>query len=248
MEDGVKFIFKTLLKVPIIITVCYIIMNFFFFAFIYFKCLGISYVVMQTAVENNYIPNVELRMLCQYMNTLNDIPFISGNGLGVDYASADGKPQVGVVIAQDVNNVYTAFWNGAEIRYWRPGLESGGQGTTTVPSNIVDATLRRQYGASVNVGVVCNYHIIWPLRYDQTVAGGHVGGFNNLGGGGAAGGGITAQALNTGMANPLINTAGSGRGGGILGLNGVTGSNARYDLVMVYNVPGLHYYPDIVNY
>ena len=51
MSDEVKFIFKTLLKVPVIIVVSFLILNIFAFFFIYFKVLGLSYVVMQTAVK-----------------------------------------------------------------------------------------------------------------------------------------------------------------------------------------------------
>ncbi len=70
MEGGVKFIFKTLLKVPIIIMVSFAIFNVFAFSLSYFKILGISYVALQTAVENNYIPKAEYRTLLSYMDTL----------------------------------------------------------------------------------------------------------------------------------------------------------------------------------
>ena len=54
MTDGVKFIFKTLIKVPVYIVAAFGIFNIFAFCFIYFRLLGVSYVVQQTAIENTY--------------------------------------------------------------------------------------------------------------------------------------------------------------------------------------------------
>lgn len=71
MDGTVKFIFKTLIKVPIYILVSYLIFNIFAFGLSYFKMLGLSYVAMQTAVENNFIPDTEKASLENYMqNTL----------------------------------------------------------------------------------------------------------------------------------------------------------------------------------
>ena len=65
-----KFIFKTLIKVPIIIVISYLIFNLFAFTVSYFRLLGLSYVVMQTAIENNYVPNSEQTILNNYGNSL----------------------------------------------------------------------------------------------------------------------------------------------------------------------------------
>lgn len=77
MGDSVKFIFKTLIKVPVIICVSYLIFNIFAFTFSYFRLMGLSYVVLQTAVENNYIPydgslegDSEGSILLRYLNSL----------------------------------------------------------------------------------------------------------------------------------------------------------------------------------
>lgn len=63
MSDSVKFIFKTLIKIPCIIALIYFIANIFFFSLFYFKFLGVSYSVMNTGMENNYIPPTELSIL-----------------------------------------------------------------------------------------------------------------------------------------------------------------------------------------
>lgn len=68
MSDEIKFIFKTLIKVPCIIFVAFFILNVFSFFFIYFKALGMSYVVMQTAAENNYLPPSELTQIVTSLN------------------------------------------------------------------------------------------------------------------------------------------------------------------------------------
>ena len=84
MSDEVKFIFKTLFKVPVIIFVSFFILNIFAFFFIYFKVLGASYVVMQTAVENNYLPRAELNQLVNYVCDWNSIPMVSNAGIVID--------------------------------------------------------------------------------------------------------------------------------------------------------------------
>lgn len=70
MSDSVKFIFKTLIKVPVIIVISYLILNIFAFTVSYFKLLSFSYVVMITAAENNYIPLDEQTMLENYSREL----------------------------------------------------------------------------------------------------------------------------------------------------------------------------------
>lgn len=75
MSDSVKFIFKTLIKVPCIIFVAYLVLNIFAFCFTYFRMLGFSYVVMQTAVENNYLPTNEYTQLNNYLNSISNTAF-----------------------------------------------------------------------------------------------------------------------------------------------------------------------------
>ena len=56
MGDSVKFIFKTLIKVPVIVMVSFIIFNIFSWTISYFKLVGASYTIMQVGMENNFIP------------------------------------------------------------------------------------------------------------------------------------------------------------------------------------------------
>jgi len=67
MSETVKFIFKCLIKVPVIILVSFAIFNIFAFWVSSNKMIGLSYTVQQVAVENNYIPASERSSLENYM-------------------------------------------------------------------------------------------------------------------------------------------------------------------------------------
>ena len=72
----------TLIKVPVYIMVAFFIFNLFAFTFIYFKMLGISYIVQQTAIENNYLPKNEVRTIANYMNNeLGKISMVENAGI-----------------------------------------------------------------------------------------------------------------------------------------------------------------------
>lgn len=146
MEDGVKFIFKTLIKVPVIIFFSFFVFNILAFFFMYFKMLGASYVVMQTAVENNYLPAQEAQTLYEFVNTFNDIEMVE---------------DASVVIAADL---------GTDGSYYNIRTMSDVTDTSALYGD-ADARKRRQYGSTVTVGVTCNYTLIWPLDYRATTAG-----------------------------------------------------------------------------
>ena len=70
MADSVKFIFKTLVKVPVIIMVSFLIFNVFSWTISYFKLVGASFTVMQVGMENNYIPAEEEAAINSYLSSL----------------------------------------------------------------------------------------------------------------------------------------------------------------------------------
>lgn len=88
MSNFVSTVFRVIIKVPIIVIVCYVIYNVFGFGLSYFKMLGLSYVALQTAVENNYIPPSEERTLKKYMENemetgiLQNVEFTPNTALG----------------------------------------------------------------------------------------------------------------------------------------------------------------------
>ena len=143
MTDGVKFIFKTLIKVPIIIFVSYFIFNIFVFCFTYFRMLGFSYVVMQTAVENNYLPTDEYTQLNAYLTSISNSEFIeAGSAKIVVNAPAESE----YYIPYD-----TGYTDGIEPAYG-------------------SVYSKRQYGKPVRVGVIYKFRMVWPLMPHQQVA------------------------------------------------------------------------------
>lgn len=108
MNESVKFIFKTLIKVPIMILVCYTVFNVFMFGMSYFKLLGLSYVTMQTAVENNFVPEEERTTLSNYMagsletEILQNVDFTSGTEFN--------KQQYGEPVTVGVSAHYKFLW------------------------------------------------------------------------------------------------------------------------------------------
>ena len=84
MTGTVKSIFKTLVKVPVTIIVAYFIINLVLFSYFYFRFAGVSYVIMQTAMENNYIPETEDKIIKQ---AIRDIVYHKDEN-GVEYPSS----------------------------------------------------------------------------------------------------------------------------------------------------------------
>lgn len=120
MSDSVKFIFKTLFKVPCYILVAYALLNAFAFTYTYFRALGFSYVVMQTAVENNYLPAQELGQLNAYLATLDNAMMVENAHLVLneptdsDYVAgipvATTRRQYGAPVRVGVSLDYVFMW------------------------------------------------------------------------------------------------------------------------------------------
>lgn len=140
MSDDVKFIFKTLIKVPVIIFESYLIFNLFCFMFIFFKTLGIQYVVMQTVVENNYIPASDLTKLEDYLGDLEQIQFVlpqdnDGNKTEI-ITDGNVRTQYGNVKEVGVRVVYEFQWplmpneqkqSGVAVDGLNPGSSGGSE-------------------------------------------------------------------------------------------------------------------------
>lgn len=113
MEDTVKFIFKTLIKVPVVIAVCYFFINVFGFAASYFKVQGLAYSAMQVGLVNNYIPTNEYNTLTNYMDSmesyvLSDIDFTDATQTATGSGSGNraGKVQYGNEITVGIKANY----------------------------------------------------------------------------------------------------------------------------------------------
>lgn len=70
MSDGVKFIFKTLIKVPFIICVSFFIFNIFAFTVSYFRIVGASNTLQQAIMDNNYLVPSDKDTFDTYVNNL----------------------------------------------------------------------------------------------------------------------------------------------------------------------------------
>lgn len=101
-------IFKTLIKVPIIIIVCFAIFNVFAFSLTYMKMMGMSYVALQTAMDNNYMPmggeGGKLGIYLQNMNNgvMSNTGFTSG--------TTKIKQQYGEEVTVGVQTDYKFIW------------------------------------------------------------------------------------------------------------------------------------------
>lgn len=154
MEGGVKFIFKTLIKVPIYIYAAFLVFNVFAFCFIYFKMLGFSYLVQQTAVENNYIPAEQLNSFADYLTDFdNSIAMVENCNIII----SDKYDETAKTNSMDTLALRRAA-SGSGVKY-------------TVSTTKSDALRKKQYGADVTVGVTCNYVWVWPLDYRNTTTG-----------------------------------------------------------------------------
>lgn len=160
MSDSVKFIFKSLIKVPIIIFIAFFIINLFSFFFLYFKMLGISYVVMETTVENNFLPTTETDALLNYMETVSRISCVN---------------DAGIVIKDETGNSAEYITGKTGHAVYR---EDGTKIVSNYQSYGTGALKRQQYGSSQTVGVYCEFTIMWPLTQAETINGGEVIGYD----------------------------------------------------------------------
>ena len=148
--------------------------------------LGVSYVVMQTAVENNYLPQSELSKLYAYIQEMdNDIEMIENADIivGVDSSLNEG------------DDGYYIF--------------TGGNFSSALGEG--DARKKVQYGKSVTVGVTCDYVFIWPLDYRRDTE---------------AEDRVEYQPISDEMI--------------------ANGGKSNNNISIVYTVPGLKYYPDLL--
>jgi hypothetical protein len=175
MSDGVKFVFKTLFKVPIFILAAYFLMNIFGLVTTYFKVQGVEYGLENIVTENNYISTSDLEKLMpqlwalgysydeatstwQKIAYVDEVGFVvqdpsTGDLVNVPLASplTSSAAQAAQQATSDVNSVYTAATGNADR----------------------SPMTRTQYGTSKVIGYYAQYVIIWPLTvYTDTTNGG----------------------------------------------------------------------------
>lgn len=162
MQDGVKFIFKTLIKVPIIILVVYAIFNLFAFSFSYFRLLGFSYVAMQTTVENNYIPESEYNTLNNYLQSL-DTAVLDTPRLECNSGSGNHKVQYGTPVTVTVSAHYRFIWPLMPAEQTTSGVAADGFDNSGASGNwLTDSQLdaaRDAYESNPQNNIVISYTV-----------------------------------------------------------------------------------------
>jgi len=216
MQDGVKFIFKTLFKVPVFIFASFFVFNVIVFFLTYFKMLGFSYVVMQTAVENNYLPQEELNMLADYAASLNNTA--QTNTCVITWYNDNEVEGAGNYMhTDDVKYAYDE--DTGTYGY----IQGNADYASAMGDTYGDASKKKQYGRVSKVGCSCEYEIIWPLGYTEQMQEERVAGF------GGTGGTLRGQAELEQMREDQQH-------------------KVTIPIRIVYSVPGLKYYPDLINY
>lgn len=140
-ESSVASIFKTLIKVPIVIVVSYVILNIFAFALSYFRILGASYSLQQIIMENNYLPEQEANSFAEYLDSL----------------ETDFLTDISAVVYTDIDP--TLSYTGRE--------PDGSMVKSTTYAGVIGNNARVQYGNTASVGVISNFKALFPFRYDQ---------------------------------------------------------------------------------
>lgn len=166
MADNVKFIFKTLIKVPVLIFVMYGVFNLFAFSYSYFRVLGISYVAMQTAIENNYLPSQELNTLNSYLQTL-ETSVLDNVSVTCDTDISVGgiqnkKVQYGTPIKVTVSAHYRFLWPLLPTEQVDNGIAASGLDGPNSGSTLSDdqlEELRNEYAENPNNNIVITYTI-----------------------------------------------------------------------------------------
>lgn len=162
MSDTVKFIFKTLLRVPILIIVAYVIFNIFVFGLSYFKMLGLSYVALQTAVENNYIPPEERTSLERYMQDELQTEILQNVSFTPDsFVTPDSRVQYGNTVTIGVQAHYKFLWplQPKEQFEGNEGVEGwSGSNNPTGKSEAELEEARNAYDSGDN-NIVIEYHV-----------------------------------------------------------------------------------------
>lgn len=223
MSDNVKFIFMTLIKVPCIIFVAFFIFNIFAFFFIYFKMLGFSYVVMQEVVENNYITASQRDQINAQFKDIDDIPLAANTNIIIGLSTS---------VDASGNNIPACYdkYTGNTV------LASNTSQNATLVGTGRSALSRTQYGTQKTVGVHCDYTIVWPLSYNNSMTND---GTNGTGVDGNTGG--KYDSVQSKYNGDVYENNMDAASGDVVD----RGHKVTIPLNIYYNVPGLKYYADM---
>lgn len=119
MDDGIKYVFKTLVKIPIIVIVCYFFLNLFTFASAYLRMQGASNTIQRVVMDYNYLTQNDIETLEEYLagidersSYLNNVQLIINTDNAFQQDNPDSyrvnnRQQYGVSVACGVTAKYT---------------------------------------------------------------------------------------------------------------------------------------------
>ena len=180
MSDGVKFIFKTLFKVPIIILAAYLLMNVLGVVTTYFKVQGVQYGLENILVENNYISTTDLEKL---------MPQLWALGYSRDTATGTWEKiayvdEIGFIVMDDAGGEHRVPLDSPVTTSASAAASHASAGMNSFFGATLDhsPTNRTQYGSAKTIGFYADYAVLWPLTvYDNTASGvAFTGGNNNV--------------------------------------------------------------------
>jgi len=169
MSDGVKFVFKTLFKVPIIILVAYFFLNIMGLVTTYFKVQGMQYGLENIVTENNYISVNDLTKLMPQIWSL------GYHNNGGTWERISYVAEVGILVQNE---------SGDEFRIPLQAPDAAGTNANAAAIDLTDNVNacfadtnnspmgKSQYGRAKMVGCYANYEVLWPLTvYDDAATG-----------------------------------------------------------------------------
>lgn len=154
MSDEVKFIFKTLIKVPCIIVVAYIVLNIFGLFYTWFTLIGLQNVLTTTIANNNYINANTMDEIVAQLGKMQETAFIDHINLVVGTDGA-GEP---IVVPVARKNATT----GANETV-TPDAATIGSALGVLNNEKTNIMTKCQYGNYKTIGIQCFYTIQWPL-------------------------------------------------------------------------------------
>lgn len=170
MSDGVKFIFKTLIKVPFIICVSFFIFNIFAFTVSYFRIVGASNTLQQAIMDNNYLVDSDRTTFENYTkllktNCLDNIQIIvdtDGNDYDPKhYQEHNDRKQYGHVITCGITArfkpiiplIYTETLEDGKVKGYG-STETGASGGTKTDAQLQKDRENKNKDAEGNITVV----------------------------------------------------------------------------------------------
>lgn len=168
MSDGVKFVFKTLFKVPIIILAAYFIMNLLGAATTFFKVQGVQYGLENVITENNYISVKDLEKLMPQIWALGYHKDNTGTWSKTAYVE-----EIGFIVQNESGTttlipIDAPVGSGTNASTAAQHVVNNIDSTAGFTDNKNSPTTRSQYGRAKVIGCYANYAVLWPLTvYDD---------------------------------------------------------------------------------